>query len=296
MFNSIKSFFIGTAYDIPKGDSLDEAQVNANSVYCGVEVSRAAYENANLNPGQAVYTLASPLKELAPADHIASMKIMADKTVELGTMVLYLYKKEGVVKRVFKIREQQVKDLLRAKKMRYYLTPLKWDANDTNLNGARAQTSSDLERLLTLSAKEANPKRVKQKFAEITHKNAVEMPETPATKKVQASQPVEAVPVTSDLNEAVKRHAKGDEQVGVVAEMGMVDRNNGNQHFKSFCLKIDVHGVIKPSYGVELEREARERGVRAGDTIRLIFMGTEPTPVGFKKLYRIEVLKKGAKA
>lgn len=295
MFDSIKSFFIGTAYDISKDGSLNEAPGRDSLVDCGVEVSRTEYDNAELSPGQAVYTLASPLKELAPADYIATMKIMADKTVELGTMVLYLYKKEGVVKRVFKIREQQVKDLLRAKKMRYYLAPLKWDASDSNLNGARAQTSSDLERLLTISAKEANPKKAKQKFAEITHKNAVDMPETP-TPKVQANQSVKPEPVPTDLNEAVKRQAKGDEQVGVVAEMGMVDRNNGNQHFKSFCLKIDVHGVIKPSYGVELEREARERDVRAGDTIRLIFMGTEPTPVGYKKLYRIEVLKKGAMA
>ncbi|POR10850.1 hypothetical protein [Diaphorobacter sp. LR2014-1] len=248
------------------------------------EVNREEYLSAKLKPGQAVYTVASPVKEITPSDFVATMKIMAAKDVELGTMILYLYKREGVVKRVFKIRDNQVKELLRAKKPRYYMTNLTWDKDDTNLVAAKRKSCEDLERLLTLCSVKPKPEKVQAATAETLEK----------TPKETVIKKVETVVAASELRDAVARQAKGETQIGVVAEMGMVDRSGRSGTYRSFCLKIDSNGTIKPSYGVELEREARERNVRAGDTIKLVFMGTEKTLNGHKNLYRIEVLKKGA--
>lgn len=259
------------------------------------EVTREEYENVKLEVGESVYTLASPLKPIQASDYISTMKIMADKQVELGTMVLYLYKKEKRVKRVFKIAELQVKDLLRCKKMRYYLTDLVWSPQDTDLEKAKAQTCEDLERLFALSAG-ANTKAKKAKheadqkpFGSLKSKavepNSLPMAKTEATKKVTTTE-------STVLQGAVKRPAAGKAEVGVVVEMGPVIRNGGSSGtYTSFCLKLDVDGVHKPFYGVELEREVRERQVNAGDTVRLICMGQETTiKGGHKNLYRIEVI------
>lgn len=267
-----------------KAEQYARAKLNANAHTTATEVSKDEYRSAKLNPGQAVYTIASPVKVIAPSDFITTMKIMAAKDVELGTMILYLYKQEGVVKRVFKIRDSQVKELLGAKKPRYYLTNIKWDQDDTRLTAAKRKTCEDLERLLTLSSVKSKPVKVREAPAESLMQGATAHKVTSVEKEVSSP----------ELRDAVQRHAKGDEQVGVVAEMGMVERSSGDRTFKSFCLKIDCNGTIKPSYGVELEREVRERNVKAGDTVKLVFMGTEPTTKGFKKLYRVEVLKKGA--
>lgn len=267
-----------------KVEQYARAKVSANVRMSATEVSKDEYRSSKLKPGQAVYTIASPVKEIAASDFITTMKIMAAKDVELGTMILYLYKQEGVVKRVFKIRDSQVKDLLGAKKPRYYLTSLTWDKADTNLAAAKRKTCEDLERLLTVSSVKSKPAKVQEAPAE-------KLTKAPSTFKVTSVD--KEVPFT-ELRDAVQRQAKGDEQVGVVAEMGVVERSSGDRTFKSFCLKVDCNGTIKPSYGVELEREARERNVKAGDTVKLVFMGTEPTPKGYKKLYRIEVLKRGA--
>ena len=267
-----------------KAEQYARAKLNANAHTTATEVSSDKYRSAKLKPGQAVYTIASPVKVIAPSDFITTMKIMAAKDVELGTMILYLYKQEGVVKRVFKIRDSQVKELLGAKKPRYYLTNIKWDQDDTRLTAAKRKTCEDLERLLTLSSVKSKPVKVREAPAESLMQGATAHKVTSVEKEVSSP----------ELRDAVQRHAKGDEQVGVVAEMGMVERSSGDRTFKSFCLKIDCNGTIKPSYGVELEREVRERNVKAGDTVKLVFMGTEPTTKGFKKLYRVEVLKKGA--
>lgn len=267
-----------------KAEQYARAKLSANVRTAATEVSNDEYRSSKLKPGQAVYTIASPVKVMAPSDFITTMKIMATKDVELGTMILYLYKQEGIVKRVFKIRDSQVKELLGAKKPRYYMTSVKWDQADTNLTAAKRKTCEDLERLLTLSSVKSKPVKVRVAPAE-------SLMQEPKAHKVMSVQKEVSSP---ELRDAVQRHAKGDEQVGVVAEMGVVERSSGDRTFKSFCLKIDCNGTIKPSYGVELEREVRERNVKAGDTVKLVFMGTEPTPKGFKKLYRIEVLKKGA--
>jgi len=280
--NAILGLFGGKTEN--KVGQYARAKVSANARTAATEVSKAEYLSSKLKPGQAVYTIASPVKEIAAADFITTMKIMAAKDVELGTMILYLYKQEGIVKRVFKIRDSQVKDLLGAKKPRYYLTSVAWDKADTNLSAAKRKTCEDLERLLTISSVKSKPAKVQVARAE----SLIQAP-----KPVKLTAVEKEVPFT-ELRDAVQRHAKGDEQVGVVAEMGMVDRSHGDRSYKSFCLKIDCNGTIKPSYGVELEREARERNVKAGDTVKLVFMGTEPTPRGYKKLYRIEVLKRGA--
>lgn len=285
ILKAVLGFFGGHTEN--KAEQYARAKLNANVRTAATEVSKDEYRSAKLNPGQAVYTIASPVKVMAPSDFITTMKIMATKDVELGTMILYLYKQEGVVKRVFKIRDSQVKGLLGAKKPRYYMTNLTWDKDDTSLTAAKRKTCEDLERLLTLSSVKSTPVKVRVAPAE-------SLTQEPKTNKEASVASVAKELPSTELRDAVQRHAKGDEQVGVVAEMGMVERSSGERTFKSFCLKIDCNGTIKPSYGVELEREARERNVKAGDTVKLVFMGTEPTPKGYKKLYRIEVLKKGA--
>lgn len=266
------------------------------------ELSKEDYRTVKLQPGMTVFTLASPVRAFEPSDRIATMKIMADKQVELGTMVLYLYESSKTVKRVFKIVEPQIKTLLNCKKARYYLTDLKWDASDLSLEKAKAQTCADLDRLFTGSANQnasagksaRNKKSPGQKpIGSVQSKSVVVKSAPVQAGQVTASSATK--PVVETLTSAVERTAQGIAMVGVVAEMGSVTRGEGLKAYTTFCLKLDDAGVITPSYGVELERESRERKVKAGDTIRLINMGRMPTGTGHKNLFHIEVLKRAQK-
>ena len=253
------------------------------------QVGTAEYKIAKLDVGQTVFTLASPLKEIQAADWI-STEMIACKDVILGTMIYYVYEKSGIVKRVFKIREAQVKAILKCKKSSYYLTDLAWCSSDDDLAKVKTTTNEQLELLLT---KSAAPKP-KSGSSNVVQMNTQKQAGAKAIPQPHNAQPAKPQNVIQPLRDAVKRKAEGEETVGVIASFGMATRTRGNEVFESFELAIDTQGQILRFYGVDLEREVRDRQVKAGDTIKLISMGKQWIAQGYKNLYAIELLKKGA--
>lgn len=282
ILNRIQGF--GLAFASEKKEEL-LIQDNSKSK----QVTSAEYKSTKLDVGQTVFTLASPLKDIQVADWI-STEIIACKDVKIGTMIYYVYEGSGIVKRVFKIREAQVKAILKCKKNSYYLTDLIWSPTDSDLTKVKSLTNEHLELLLTQSAA-PKPKGSPQ------HEVQKTTPKTVVAQKLQQSsneQQTKPQPLRPPLRDAINRKAQGDETVGVVASFGMTVRTKGGESFESFELAIDTNGVIARFYGVDLEREVRERGVKAGDTIKLISMGKQWLAQSYKNLFAIEVLKKGA--
>lgn len=253
------------------------------------QVGIAEYKHAKLDVGQTVFTLASPLKEIQAADWI-STEIIACKDVMLGTMIYYVYEKSGIVKRVFKIREGQVKAILKCKKSSYYLTDLAWCSSDDDLAKVKKTTNEQLELLLTTSAA-PKPKSATSNVVQI---NTQKQANPKSMQQPHNTQPAKPQNVRQPLRDAVKRKVEGEETVGVIASFGMATRTKGDEVFDSFELAIDTQGQILRFYGVDLEREVRDRQVKAGDTIKLISMGKQWIAQGYKNLFAIELLKKGA--
>lgn len=255
-------------------------------------VTRQEFEARKLQEGESVHYIASPLHEILPADVIATQDLMS-ADVLLGTTVLYLYKPTGKVRRVFKIIEPQVKELLQAKKWRYYLPDLEWGKVDSDLSAAKLQTALDIERLLRTCVTKgaANGKKQVPTVEPTKASQSVEVPPPRVAPTTAPAKPASPADI-ENLRSSVERKVTGEATVGVVAEMGNTIRSNSGRTFTSYCIKVDVHGVLHPLYGVELEREARERNVKAGDTVRVTKMGTQVTPNGHKNLFRIEVLKR----
>lgn len=275
-------------FGLPFG-SAKSAEVLIQDNSKSKQLTSAEYKTTKLEVGQTVFTMASPLKDIQVADWI-STEIIACKDVKIGTMIYYVYEGSGIVKRVFKIREAQVKAILKCKKNSYYLTDLEWCPTDSDLTKVKSVTNEHLELLLTKGAA-PKPKSTTQ------HEVQGNTPKPLAVQKFQQSvneQQTKPQPVRQPLRDAVNRKAQGDETVGVVASFGMTPRTKGTETFESFELAIDTNGQIARFYGVDLEREVRERGVKAGDTIKLISMGKQWLAQSYKNLYAIEVLKKGA--
>ena len=253
------------------------------------QVTAAEYKAAKLDVGQTVFTMASPLKDIQVADWI-STEVIACKDVKLGTMIYYVYEGSGIVKRVFKIREAQVKAILKCKKDSYYLTDVPFSATDADLSKVKSLTNERLELLLTHSAAPKPKSTTLNEVQKSTPKADVPM----QMKQPQNAQQAKPQPARQPLRDAVNRKAQGDETVGVIASFGTVTRSKGETTYESFELALDSDGLIARFYGVDLEREVRDRGVKAGDTIKLISMGRQLLTQSYKNLFAIEVLKKGA--
>lgn len=267
----------------------NKVDVSIPNVSNSKQVTAAEYKTAKLDVGQTVYTMETPLKDIQGASWI-STEVIACRDVQLGTMIYYVHEEMRIVKRVFKIREKQVKVILKCKKDRYYLPDLKWSPSDSELTKVKAETNARLEMLLTRCAA---PKPKSDNLHELQKPAAKEVVQR-KKEQVDSNQQSKPEPARKPLADAVNRKAQGEETVGVVASFGMKERTRGTEVFQSFELAIDTSGQITRFYGVDMEREVRDRGVKAGDTIKLISMGKQWMAQGYKNLYAIEVLKKGA--
>ena len=260
-------------------------------------VERSEYETArrSLSCGELIVTCECP--SLAVADFIRNVEVMTGG-VFIGKLHLRFYSELKKVKRNFVTHDPQVRKLLGLKRERMSLPMVNWlgDTSEEVVRMIAKDAIHEVELLCTEQPTRAVKGRAAQSHASMVAKTVpnVHKAEKPVVfQSMQSPEASSATPaaVSAVQRESVNREAKGVRTVGVVAEMGRTHRPSQNGGFTSFCLKIDANGVHIPLYGVELERECAERGVKAGMRVEVIQMGKQAIGDGrHKNLFKINIL------
>ena len=262
-------------------------------------VERSEYESAcrSLGVGEVVVTRECT-GNFAVADFIRVAPVIV-KDVVIGKIHLRFYKHNKKVKRNFVCFDSQVRKLLGKRRERIALPMVDWlgDTSDVLVMKILGDTVQEIVRLClsqptNCNASASNQSTVSTNTKKVPDQPRVERPVEVKPAQVQGSRSMESVAAMAVLQDSVDREAKGAKQVGVVTEMGKTFRQGANGGFNSFCLKLDVNGTHIPFYGVELERECAERGVKAGQVVEVIDMGKQALPGGrHKNLFRINILR-----
>lgn len=266
-------------------------------------VERSEFESACRSQcyGEVIVTRAS--SEFAVADLIRTVDVVV-KDVQIGKLHFRFYKEFKKVKRNFVTHDSQVRKLLGRKRERIALSMVDWlgDTSEEFIRKIAREAIHEVEQLCTkqpthakstvksdgvvnVSTTTTTVERGPEKVVNFSGADARQASQgTALTKPVTAAIAV--------LQGSVEREAKGQKQAGVVVEMGTVRRPSATGGFNSFCLKLDVDGRHIPYYGVELERECAERGVKAGQVVEVTNMGKQALPGGKQKnLFKIQILR-----
>ena len=260
-------------------------------------VKRSEYETArrSLDCGELIVTCECP--SLAVADFIRTVEVMT-KGVFIGKLHLRFYIEKKAVKRNFVTHDPQVRKLLGLKRERMSLQMVTW-LGDTSEEVVRMIAKDAIQEIELLCAEQPTrtaKRRSSQSPAGVVAKTVpndqkAEKPFAFSSMQTPIVSQPESAKASAVQRESVNREAKGDRTEGVVAEMGRIHRPSLNGGFTSFCLKIDANGVHLPFYGVELERECAERGVKAGMRVEVIQMGKQSIGDGrHKNLFKINIL------
>lgn len=256
-------------------------------------VDRCDYESARrkLNCGELIVTRECT-SNFAVADMIRVVSVQV-KDVHIGKLHLRFYKDHGKVKRNFVADCSQVRKLLGRKRERLALHSVDWigDTSEEDIRRLANDAVKEIENMclksptVTIQSTQVGGK-VAPVVLQVPGASKVERPVTLSNSQAVAQSP--AAPQQG----AVSREAVGESHIGVVVELGKTWRGNTNGGYPSFCLKLDIGGKHVPFYGVELERECAERGVRAGQTVEVIDMGKQQLSGNrHRNLYRINILR-----
>ncbi|KGH23031.1 hypothetical protein [Comamonas thiooxydans] len=277
-----------------RGSSKDWQDLPAVTVKM---VKRSEYETArkSLDFGEVIVTCASP--EMAVASFIRTVEVMV-KNVFIGKLHLRFYEDHRRVKRNFVTHDPQVRKLLGRKRERLALNSVDWlgDTSEEVVRMIAKDAIQEIELLCVEQPTKAGKALNTQSRPFLVAKPVPDVQRAEKPVAFQAAPKAElpsnnAAAALAVLQQSVEREAKGVRTVGVVTEMGRTRRSSASGGFISFCLKIDKNGTHIPFYGVELERECAERGVKAGMRVEVIDMGKQRIDDDkIKNLYRINVL------
>lgn len=264
---------------------------------------KPAFADTVIQPQKCDYPTASRI-------HIVNLEVAPG--VQIGRVWFYLYPETQIVRRVFRVEDQQLQDILgdaRTKRSRYYMTDVKWDPScgDTAIKQVEVDTVKEIKELVYERAARRSGSRIAKTAKAVSSEIQVaseRQPRPVEVPKLAVQVPAQAAPVqkpVEPIRQVVQRRAAGESYEGVIAEMGRVPRpSSDGGTYLSYCLKLDVNGIHKTFYGVELERELLERQAQAGDGIKLVSMGRQNLNEGddskrpiWKNLYKVEILKKG---
>ena len=260
-------------------------------------VKRSEYESArrSLDCGELIVTCECP--SLAVADFIRNVEVMT-KGVFIGKLHLRFYIEKKMVKRNFVTHDPQVRKLLGRKRERIALPMVNWlgDTSDEVVRMIAKDAIHEIELLCTEQPTRTASGNSPQPPTDVVSKpvpndHRAEKPYVFRSSPSPVASHAKPATASAVKGDSVNREAKGVSTKGVVVEMGRTHRPSQNGGFISFCLKIDVNGVHIPFYGVELERECAERGVKAGMRVEVIQMGKQAIEEGrHKNLFKINVL------
>lgn len=245
---------------------------------------------------------------IAQRVHVVNLELSAN--VVVGRVFMYLYDKdEPHVRRVLRCDSNALREIFG--QARFYMKDVPWDPKQGDkgldlIKQAAADEVVDLVKQRLNARKKAFTAKPEQANAPAAEAPKSTVPAEPAAQpKISAvqlldikPQPKQPMPVIAPPVQRVDRPTKGDVVKGVVAQLGMTDRRDGQRTYQSFCVKLDVGGIHIPFFGVELEREMLEHNVNAGDTVSITFMGwqeiqgREGQPSYSKKLYKVQMIEK----
>lgn len=259
-------------------------------------------------------TVVAPQKaDYEPSSRIHITNLEVAHGVQIGRVWFYLYPNTKVVRRVFRIEDAQLQQIFgdgKGGRQRFYMKDVAWDpaTGEMGINTIEADTVREIKELVyDRACRRAGAKPMKSAKAASAEIKVAPQPQPKVPEPKPASPTLvatvkETESARPEVKQSVTRHATGDTYEGVIAEMGHTPRpaRNGGGTYMSYCLKLDVNGVHKTFYGVELERELLERAAGAGDLIKLVSMGRQNLNEGdatkeaiWKNLYKVTVLKKG---
>lgn len=269
----------------------------------GVEQNTGELANQLSRAKQA---LSPQTKDFDVASRVRIANLTIDGNIPVARIWFYLYEEKKIIRRVLRLDDHQLRQIMGC--ARYYMPNVEWDPK-TGEGGIDAIIGSSTTEVVKLVdnrkiLRSGKPKGATRKEAPLEpSKLTLIKAEKPIQKVVvpQATEPTKDksqdanAKSGSQVRESVTRPVEGQEYVGCVAEMGIVDRPGHHGSYKAFCLKLEKNGVHSTFYGVELEREVLEHKVRAGDQVSVIFMGRQELPqsggqTSFKNLYKVKVI------
>lgn len=239
-------------------------------------------------------------KAFAVSERVRTSTVVASG-VTMGVLWLYLYPSESKARRVFKVLD---KGLARALGFsRYYYPDVPYDpveGADKIMSEFKGLVAGQLDRR-PATAKVRGPKgekpqkareaaeqtrKVREAMAALAPKTRQqeERAQPPATAPLRPApeQDSHSKPLSFDATvpdvvaPAHMRRVRGTEQVGVITSSGVTQRPDGRGGtYKTFCMTLHDGAVEVPLFGVELERQARDLGLRVGESVKVVSMGRQ---------------------
>lgn len=239
-------------------------------------------------------------KVLPVSDRVRTSTVVASG-MTMGVLWLYLYPTESKARRVFKVLDAGLARALGFS--RYYYPDVPYDpveGTDRIMGDFKKLVACQLDRRPASagvrSPKEVKPQKVRAEAdqgrkvrdalaalapkASLQDDRAEQQPASPVRKAQEHDARPQSTSFESTVPDVVApahmRKVRGSEQVGVITSSGVTQRPDGRGgSYKTFCLTLHDGSVELPMFGVELERQARDLGLRVGEKVRVVSMGRQ---------------------
>lgn len=232
------------------------------------------------------------------AERVQTAELYGKGAIQLGVMWLYLYPEHNIAKRVFKVTHRPLAFAL--KWDRRYMPDVPFDPV-VGHQGIMDAMYKECSALLNRTERPAREKAVQKpvvKAKQVQQNKPKAQPEVKSVEPAKAQQVQQgpaAQPAKPDVQMVVPsshRAVKGETFEGRVSALGMTTKGTGEKAYQTFCLTIHDGDKETPLSGTELERQCRDLGVRPGDRIKVVYMGSMPVNIpgkkgSFKNLYQV---------
>lgn len=232
------------------------------------------------------------------AERVQTAELYGRGGIQLGVMWLYLYPEHSIAKRVFKVTHRPLAFAL--KWDRRYMPDVPFDPV-VGHQGIMDAMYKECSTLLNRTERPAREKAVQKPVVKAKQVPQSKPKVTPEVKSVETEKPQQAqqAPAAQTVKPDVQmvvpsshRAVKGETFEGRVSALGMTTKGTGEKAYQTFCLTIHDGDKETPLSGTELERQCRDLGVRPGDRIKVVYMGSMPVNIpgkkgSFKNLYQV---------
>lgn len=218
------------------------------------------------------------------SDRVKTASIHGPGGVLLGVLWVYTYPNQGTAKRLFKVLDRGLARALG--RDRYFFPDVPFEPKrgvDAIMSGLRGEVAKLLD--------QRKPIR-KERPAKAQPAMAVNPVAEPPAQAVPAPARTAPDPVRSIVAPTHRRQVMGEVFAGRVTLAGLTNKQGKDGPYKTFCLTIHDGAKEIPLFGAELERQAVDLKIQAGDKVRVVFMGKQPVeipgkPTSFKNLYQV---------
>jgi hypothetical protein len=263
----------------PVPSFAEAAKYNPPSLHTtvqGVNVERPK-QAASTEPAPSktqVVDVPQPVLKDRPAMSVSSrvltIPLEADGGLPIGTAWLYLYEKEGIARRVVKFHNPTLAKLICGPdECRYFFSDVKFEPQKGTKQLSEAFV---IEIRQLLDRKKATVRVEKQGAARKPAPQVAAPPVTPPP-TVQPA-PVKAKEVEQP-SRRINKPVKGQTYEGQVVSAGMTVKQGREGEYQTFCLTIHDGEREVPVNGTEIQRQVKDMGIRVGEKVRVVAMGSE---------------------